>query len=96
MPGCSRGATQPAQAKRSIARYTQTDDPAVLDESYRAYAPNWDALPYAPDAAVRGVLRWLPTEGAATADPARFKDDRFLRDLEASGVVRELDPGGVR
>jgi len=85
-----------AQAKRSIAKYTQTDDAAVLDESYRAYAPTWDPLPYASDAAIRGVLRWLPTEGAATADPARFKDDRFLRELEASGFVRELYPNGVR
>jgi ABC-type nitrate/sulfonate/bicarbonate transport system substrate-binding protein len=85
-----------AQAKRAIAKYTQTDDAAVLDESYRAYAPTWDPVPYATDAAVRGVLRWLPTEGAATADPARFKDERFLRDLEASGYVRELYPNGVR
>jgi hypothetical protein len=43
----------------------------------------------------RGVLRWLPTEGAA-ADPAHFKDDRFLRELEASGFVRELYPNGVQ
>jgi ABC-type nitrate/sulfonate/bicarbonate transport system substrate-binding protein len=85
-----------AQAKRSIAKYTQTDDAAVLDESYRAYAPTWDPLPYATDAAIRGVLRWLPTPGAANADPAQFKDDHFLRELEASGFVRELYPSGVR
>jgi ABC-type nitrate/sulfonate/bicarbonate transport system substrate-binding protein len=86
----------PAPAKATIARYTQTDDPAVLDESYRAYAPTWDPLPYATDAAIRGVLRWLPTPGAASADPAQFKDDRFLRELETSGFIRELYPNGVR
>jgi ABC-type nitrate/sulfonate/bicarbonate transport system substrate-binding protein len=85
-----------AQAKRAIAKYTQTDDAAVLDESYRTYMPSWDPLPYASDAAIRGVLRWLPTPGAADADPAQFKDDHFLRELESSGFIRELYPNGVQ
>jgi NitT/TauT family transport system substrate-binding protein len=96
LAGIKLAREDPAQAKRSIAKYTETDDAAVLDESYRAYAPTWEPLPYATDAAIRGVLRWLPTEGAATADPARFKDDHFLRDLETAGFVRELYPNGVR
>jgi NitT/TauT family transport system substrate-binding protein len=96
LAGIKLAREDPAQAKRSIAKYTETDDAAVLDESYRAYAPTWEPLPYATDAAIRGVLRWLPTEGAATADPARFKDDHFLRELETSGFVRELYPNGVR
>lgn len=85
----------PAAAQRTIARYTRTEDPAILEESYRAYAPTWERVPYPTDASIRGVLRWLPTPGAQDADPARFKDERFLRELEASGFVRELYGGPV-
>jgi NitT/TauT family transport system substrate-binding protein len=95
LAGIKLAREDPEQAKRAIARYTQTDAPDVLDESYRAYAPTWEPVPAVPEAAIRNVLRWLPTPGAASADPARFKDDRFLRDLEASGFIRELYPQGV-
>ncbi len=95
LAGIKLAREDPEQAKRAIARYTQTDAPDVLEESYRAYAPTWEPVPEVPEAAIRNVLRWLPTPGAANADPARFKDDRFLRDLEASGFIRALYPQGV-
>jgi ABC-type nitrate/sulfonate/bicarbonate transport system substrate-binding protein len=93
LAGIKLARENPAEAQRSIARYTRTEDPAVLEESYRVNVKTWEPVPYVTDAAIRGVLRWLPTPGAQDADPARFKDEHFLRDLEASGFVRDLYGG---
>ena len=70
-------------------------DPAALEEAYQVYVTRY--LPRAPYASLDGVRTileeiGLTTPEALSQDPARFVDDRFVRELDASGFIGSLYP----
>ena len=80
----------PQVTKALIGKYTQTDDPAALDEAYATYRDTWGQ----PDlrvlpAAVAASLSVLDSPGADTAKPEDFIDNRYMDELHASGFVRQ-------
>ncbi|HWP28342.1 MAG TPA: ABC transporter substrate-binding protein [Chloroflexota bacterium] len=80
-------------AKAVIAKYTQTDDPAIVDASYRYYRDLWARPDFrVPPAAIASVLRVLDVPGAATAKPEDFIDNRFVDELHESGFIRQVAP----
>jgi len=85
----------PAATKQIMARYTKEEDPEALDAAYETYVTSY--LPRAPYASLDGV-RTILEEIAATnpaalgQDPARFVDDRFVRELDTSGFIGSLYP----
>lgn len=85
---------QPEAAKRALARYLVTKDPEIIDEAYRGFAPLFPRVPYVTEDAIRAALSFTDHPKAATADPKDFFDNRFLKDLESSGFVKELYPKG--
>ncbi len=81
---------QPEVSKRAAAKYLATKDQEIIEEAYRGFAPLFPKIPYVTDEAIRSVLSVTDHPKAATANPKDFYDNRFLRELENSGFVKEL------
>jgi NitT/TauT family transport system substrate-binding protein len=79
-----------AAAERAIAQFTQESDPAVLAESYRLSVPSMADVPYVREDIVQAALTSSEYPGARTADSARFYDNRYVRELETSGFIRQV------
>jgi NitT/TauT family transport system substrate-binding protein len=77
-------------AKRAIGRYTETDDPALLEESYVAGIPQLPDVPWVREEIVRGALATSENPRAREVSPQPFYDNRFLQELEAEGFFRTL------
>jgi NitT/TauT family transport system substrate-binding protein len=75
-----------------IGKYTQTTDPAMLEETYRVYAAAFERIPHPnPEDLKLGVTQVSETNARARgADPRDFVDGRLLREIEASGFVKKL------
>ncbi|HZU07268.1 MAG TPA: ABC transporter substrate-binding protein [Chloroflexota bacterium] len=76
--------------KRAISRYTDTTDPALLEESYQAGIPQLPDIPWVREEIIRGALATSENPRARDAAPQTFYDNRYLQELEASGFFREL------
>jgi ABC-type nitrate/sulfonate/bicarbonate transport system substrate-binding protein len=77
--------------KAAIGKYTQTDDQAVLDETYRYYRELWGRPDFrVPPEAVASILRVMDLPGAATATPADFVDNHFIDELTQAGWMQQV------
>ena len=81
---------QPEISKRAVAKYLATKDQEIVDEAYRSFAPLFPKVPYVTDEAIRSALSVTDHPKAAAADPKEFYDNRFLKELESTGFVKEL------
>jgi NitT/TauT family transport system substrate-binding protein len=81
---------EPDMAKRAIARFLATHDTAVIDEAYQSYRTLFPKVPYMTDDAIRSVLSVTDHPKAPKADPRDFYDNRFLKELEDTGFLREI------
>ncbi len=80
----------PETTKALIGKYTRTEDPVLLDETYRAYRDVWGRPDFRVDpAAVRTVLSVLDAPGADTARPEEFVDNRFIEELYQTGYIHQ-------
>jgi ABC-type nitrate/sulfonate/bicarbonate transport system substrate-binding protein len=81
---------EPEIAKRALARFLATNDSAILDEGFQSFRGVFPKVPYASEDLIRAMLSVTDHPKAATADPKEFFDNRFLKELEESGFVKEL------
>ena len=83
-----------AEALEVLQRLSKIDDPESLAATYEEYGPRYPQAPYATEAMVATILESIrPTEPrAAEARPADFIDNRFVRELDESGYIRQLYP----
>ena len=77
-------------SKRALARYLATNDGPVIDEAYRSFRGVFPKVPYFTEEHIRSVLSVTDHPKVAGADPKDFFDNRFLKELEDTGFVREL------
>ncbi|HEY6199367.1 MAG TPA: ABC transporter substrate-binding protein [Candidatus Binatia bacterium] len=72
--------------------YSGIADRAVAEGTYDLTRPGMPELPYPVVAALGEALKMMSPDlpAAATADPRRFVDDRFVRELDEAGFVRRL------
>ena len=77
-------------SKRALAKYLATSDGAILEEAYQAYRGVYPRIPYTTEDQVRSILAVADHPKAAAADPKDFFDNRFIKELEESGFVKEL------
>jgi len=84
---------QPDAAKRALGHYLATKDPEIIEEAYRSFTPLFPKVPYVTEEAIRAALSVTDHPKAATADPRDLSDNRFLKELESTGFVKELYSG---
>ncbi len=85
--------TQKGASMRSIAKFTRLQDAAAIEEAYNAYAIKFMArIPYPTIKGIDVILEDLAKTNprARGADPRRFVESRFLKELEDSGFVGQL------
>jgi NitT/TauT family transport system substrate-binding protein len=81
---------QPELSKRALAQYLATKDPEIIEEAYRSFTPLFPKVPYVTEEAIRAALSVTDHPKAGAADPKEFFDNRFLKELEGTGFVKEL------
>jgi NitT/TauT family transport system substrate-binding protein/sulfonate transport system substrate-binding protein len=83
-----------ADALQVLGQYTQTEDPEILNATYDEHAPRFPPVPHVTEAGVQTVFDSLRDSEPRVAEltASQFIDDRFLRELEDSGFVRQLYP----
>jgi NitT/TauT family transport system substrate-binding protein len=77
-------------SKRALARFLATTDGPVIDEAYQSFKGIFPRVPYFTEDNIRAVLSVADHPKAASADPKEFFDNRFIKELEDSGFVKEL------
>ena len=85
--------TQKEASLQSIAKFTKLNERAALEEAYNTYAIKYMArVPYPSLKGVETILEDLAKTNpkAKGADPKRFVEPRFLKELEDSGFVAQL------
>jgi ABC-type nitrate/sulfonate/bicarbonate transport system substrate-binding protein len=76
-----------------MARYTQRDDPEVLNATYDLYTSRYILkVPYPTVAGIQTIFDAVHDSEprAAEVSPADLIDDRFVRELDESGYIRRL------
>src|SRR5262249_13802875 len=81
-----------AEALDILARWSQMDDPQALAAAYEEQAPRFPDAPYVTEASITTILESIrdAEPRAATAHPADFIDNQFVRELDESGYIRQL------
>jgi NitT/TauT family transport system substrate-binding protein len=93
LAGIHRMKTDKTYAMSVSSKYLQVDDPEILSESWQHFAQGSIAeVPYITDDGLQPVLTELAATNpaAAAATPSQFYDNRFLKEAEDSGFVRQL------
>jgi ABC-type nitrate/sulfonate/bicarbonate transport system substrate-binding protein len=77
--------------KRVLGQRTNTTDDDILERSYQIYAGQMTDAPFPSPAGLQTVLeeRAADLPAARDARPEQFIDERPIRELEASGFIRE-------
>jgi ABC-type nitrate/sulfonate/bicarbonate transport system substrate-binding protein len=89
--GIHRYKTDAAFSKRVMGKYLRVQDQAVLDETYKIFAPKIPKIPYPTLNGFRLALESLSEDPRArTAKPEDFYDDSILRGLEKEGFIQQL------
>src|SRR5207249_1562268 len=80
-----------ATTKRVLGERTSTADEDILERSYQLYVSQMTDAPFPSPAGLQTVLeqRALDQPAIRDARPEQFVDERPIRELEASGFVRE-------
>jgi ABC-type nitrate/sulfonate/bicarbonate transport system substrate-binding protein len=86
--GITRAKRDPEFAKQVIGRYTNTEDPRILAETYRLYVERGlNDVPYVSAAAVETAIEEvaLANPKAQGTDPTSYFDNTVLEELERRG-----------
>ena len=73
-----------------LMKFSETDDRAAIEEAYNTNVKYQQQVPWPSRNGMQVILNTLSNEGAASASPDRFIDDRFLRELDDSGFTRSF------
>ena len=77
-------------SKRALAKYLATTDGPIIEEAYQAYRGIFPKVPYMTEDQIVSILAVADHPKAATADPKVFFDNRFIKEVEDTGFVKEL------
>src|SRR5581483_1847755 len=83
-----------AEAREVLARFTRLEDPEAIDAGYEEVAERFVQAPYPTLGGMMTILESTRAEDPRVADaqPADFIEDRFVRELDQSGFIRQLYP----
>ena len=77
-----------AEALSIMTKYTKITDGALLKEALDAYEKAWEKIPLPSQSAIEAVLAASPNPKAKGARWDQFVDDRFVKELVTSGVLK--------
>jgi len=84
--------TDPDLSKRTLRKYARITDPKLVDAVYQYALDYVDPIPYNTREGIQEVLNQVADRSpkAKSAKPEEFYDDRYVKELEASGFYRQL------
>lgn len=84
--------TQREPTSKSIDAFARLGDPDLINETYRHYKEMLPRIPYADPEGIQNVLKEIAKRDprARGAKPETFVETRFVKELEASGLVQKL------
>ena len=90
--GIHRYKTDKEFAMKVLAKYTKTQDPEVLEDTYNIFNKYFEPVPYVKAEAVQTILNEYGAQEprAKTAKPDDFFDNSVLKEIEDSGFVKQL------
>jgi hypothetical protein len=71
-----------------MSKFTKITDPAQLNEALDAYEQAWEGIPMPSQLAIEAVLASSENPKAKGARWEQFVDDRFVKELVTSGVLK--------
>lgn len=71
-----------------MSKFTKITDPAQLNEALDAYEKAWERIPMPSQPAIEAVLASSDNPKAKAAKWDQFVDDRFMKELVATGMFR--------
>ncbi len=71
-----------------MSKFTKITDPAQLNEALDAYEKAWERIPIPSQTAIEAVMSASENPKAKGARWDQFVDDRFVKELVASGVLK--------
>lgn len=77
-----------AEAVTVLSKYTKNTDAAQLNEALDAYEKAWERIPMPSQTALEAVLASSENPKAKSAKWDQFVDDRFVKELVTSGVLK--------
>src|SRR6266498_1589674 len=83
----------PSVAKRAIGKFTDSDDPRMIEGTYEQFAPYWDANLAVQSDPIQGQLIYLDEKEfprTKDAHPSDFIDNSFAESLKNSGFLQSL------
>lgn len=90
--GVYRLFTDKELGRRAIQRFTRATDSKVVDAVYQYALDYVEKIPYNTREGIQEILNQLAVTNpkAKTANPDSFYDDRFVKELEASGFFAQF------
>lgn len=84
--------TQKKASLKSLGAFIRLSDSVLIDETYQHYGELFARVPYADVRGIQNVLSQIGKKEAKAKGPKpeAFVENRFLKELEASGVVQQL------
>lgn len=76
------------EALRVMSKYTKIEDGALLREAFDSYEKAWERVPLPSREAIEAVLANSLNPKAKGARWDQFVDDRFVKELVASGMIK--------
>ena len=82
------------RTKQIIGKYSQNDDPQLLERTYATMLPGWERYPAVSLDAIQLEIDWLAEEAPAAANlrAEQFVDNRFVEELDRAGFFQGLYP----
>ncbi|HZU05130.1 MAG TPA: ABC transporter substrate-binding protein [Chloroflexota bacterium] len=90
--GIHRLKTDKPFALEVYRKYLKVEDPEILEDTYAQFSTYFPSVPYISEEGLARLIEDLAKEEPRLAgrQPAEFIDSRFLRELEASGFIRQV------
>jgi NitT/TauT family transport system substrate-binding protein len=84
--------TEKEYAKGLFKKHLGVADPEGLERAYQDYSAVFPEVPYPTPDGVKTMLDDLAVKNpkAATADPRAFVDQSIIKEIEASGLIKQL------
>ncbi len=87
---------RPSEAKAILEKYTRVSDPTILQHAYDSDTRFMEPVPYPSPEGTKTILENLGVTGrAAEQFVAEFNDERFIKQIVADGLLKQIYPGGI-